>query len=79
MIVELLDYRPQRPKEPSLEKPERSRVLLQPDPESIWADLCLLNQKFGAKMADFDAFEIEARILVSFAYPGVVPGSLSFA
>jgi hypothetical protein len=64
MIVELLDYRPQRNKEPALEEPDRSRVVLHPNSETIWADICLLNQKSESKWTDKDALQIEARILV---------------
>jgi transcription factor SPT20 len=65
MIVELLDYRPQRNKEPTLEKPERTRAVLHPNAETLWADICSLNQKHGGKWSDKDALEIEARLLVS--------------
>ena len=65
MIVELLDYRPQKFKEPALEKPERTRVVLHPNSETLWADICLLNQKAGYQWTDQDALEIEARLLVS--------------
>jgi transcription factor SPT20 len=64
MIVELLDYRPQKLKEPALEKPERTRVVLHPNSETLWADICLLNQKAGNQWTDQDALEIEARLLV---------------
>jgi hypothetical protein len=64
MIVELLDYRPQKLKEPVLEKPERTRVVLHPNSETLWADICLLNQKAGSQWTDQDALEIEARLLV---------------
>jgi transcription factor SPT20 len=65
MIVELLDYRPQKSKEPTLEKPERTLVVLHPNSETLWADICLLNQKAGNQWTDQDALEIEARLLVS--------------
>jgi len=66
--VELLDYRPSKSKEPALEKPERTRVVLHPSSESLWADICLLNQKAGNQWTDQDALEIEARILVRSVY-----------
>jgi transcription factor SPT20 len=65
MIVELLDYRPQRNKEPIPVKPDRTRVVLHPNAETIWADICLLNHKTGNKWTDNDALEIEARLLVT--------------
>lgn len=65
MIVELLDYRPQKNKDPSPDKPDRTRVVLHPDSEILWADICLLNQKHENKWTDADALEVEARILVS--------------
>jgi transcription factor SPT20 len=51
MIVELLDYRPQRNKEPNA--------------ETLWADICSLNQKYGGNWSDEEALELEARLLVS--------------
>ena len=65
MVVELLDYRPQRSKEPSPGKPERSRAVLHPNSETLWADICALNQRSGGKWADIDALDVEAHILVS--------------
>lgn len=65
MVVELLDYRPKRAKDPPLEKPERSRVTLHPSDETLWADLCLINQRNGSKLTDDNVLELEARILVS--------------
>jgi transcription factor SPT20 len=65
MIVELLDYRPQRNKEPTLEKPERTRAVLHPNAETLWADICSLNQKYGGNWSDEEALELEARLLVS--------------
>ncbi|TDL23759.1 hypothetical protein BD410DRAFT_149052 [Rickenella mellea] len=69
LIVELLDYRPVRAKEPILEKPDIQRVLLHPNPETIWADVCALNQRCGSKWMDMDALEVEARILMATAPP----------
>jgi transcription factor SPT20 len=66
MIVELLDYRPQHKskKTPTPEQPERTRVVLRPTSETLWADICLLNHKFGDKWTDRDALEIESELLV---------------
>jgi transcription factor SPT20 len=64
MIVELLDYRPPKAKDSTLVNPERSRVVLTPNSETLWADMCLLNQKVGGVWTDRDALEVEARILV---------------
>ncbi|EGN95119.1 hypothetical protein SERLA73DRAFT_77130 [Serpula lacrymans var. lacrymans S7.3] len=69
MIVELLDYRPVKAKDPPLEKPEKSRVTLHPDAESLWADICLLNSKLGNPWTDSDALEVEAKILLCTAPP----------
>lgn len=66
MVVELLDYRPPKGKDPVLEKPEKTRVVLTPNQETFWTDLCLLNQKAGSAWTDRDALEVEARILVCF-------------
>ena len=78
MLVELLDYRPKRAKDPPLEKPERSRVTLHPNDETLWADLCLMNQRTGSKLADPQVLEVEAQILVCSVYlmlcrPNLVP------
>ena len=64
MIVELLDYRPLKGKEPELATPKRSRVVLSPTPETMWADICSLNQKAGSVWTDEDALHVEAKILV---------------
>lgn len=73
MIVELLDYRPQKLKDPTPEKPERTRVVLHPNSETLWADICLLNQKTGNQWTDQDALEIEARLLVCFSCSDLLP------
>lgn len=65
MVVELLDYRPPKGKDPVLETPDRTRVVLTPSPETVWADLCLLNQRSGLTWTDNDALEVESRILAS--------------
>ncbi|KAH8104068.1 Spt20 family-domain-containing protein [Cristinia sonorae] len=69
MIVELLDYRPPKGKDPILENPEKRRVVLSPNAETMWTDLCLLNQKAGNVWTDQDALEVEAQILMSTAPP----------
>lgn len=69
MIVELLDYRPKRVKDSPPEKPERSRITLHPSDETLWTDLCLINQRHGSKFTDFDVLELEARILLHTAPP----------
>lgn len=65
MVVELLDYRPQRSKEPALKVPEKTRVVLHPNSETLWADICLMNRRNGSKWTDKDALEVEAKILVN--------------
>ncbi len=65
MIVELLDYRPPKGKDPLLEEPVTSHVVLSPHGESLWQDICLLNQKFGSPWTDEDTLEVESKILVS--------------
>ncbi len=52
-----------------------TRVVLRPNGESFWADLCLLNQKTGKKWTDQEALEVEARILVRSPLNVVVFGS----
>ncbi|OBZ73602.1 SAGA complex subunit spt20 [Grifola frondosa] len=73
MIVELLDYRLEKSKDsvsPSENpEPEKSRVVLTPNSETLWADICLLNQKSGNTWTDADALEVEARLLLATAPP----------
>lgn len=64
MIVELLDYRPRKVTDPQLDHPETTRVVLMPNSETLWADICLMNQKSGNTWTDEDALNVEARILV---------------
>jgi transcription factor SPT20 len=64
LIVELFDYRPQRNKDTSPDRPDRTRVVLNPNSETLWADICSLNQKHGAKWTDLDVLEIESKFLV---------------
>lgn len=62
--MQLLDYRPPKGKDPLLEDPVRSSVVLSPNGETIWQDICLLNQKTGATWTDAETLEVEAQILV---------------
>ena len=68
MIVEIEECSQLNSTENSKESkpPEKTvtRVLLRPNSETLFADLCLLNQKTGNKWTDKDALEIEAKILV---------------
>lgn len=66
LIVEILDFRPARAKEPILERPDKQRVVLRPNPETIWADICILNAKSGAKWSDMDALKVESKLLVRY-------------
>jgi hypothetical protein len=65
MVVELLDYRAQKFNQPLPEKPERTRVTLHPNPETLYADICTMNQKSGGMWSDKDALEVESKLLVS--------------
>ncbi|KAF8330505.1 Spt20 family-domain-containing protein [Amanita rubescens] len=69
MIVQILDYRPQNHKDPVLERAEQTRVVLHPSSESLWADICSLNQRYGTKWTDMDALEVEARVLLATSSP----------
>ncbi|KAL5492285.1 SPT20 [Sanghuangporus weigelae] len=69
LIVEILDFRPARVKEPVLEKPDKQRVVLRPNGETIWADICIMNAKFGSKWTDMDALEVESKLLLSTSNP----------
>ena len=68
LIAELVDYRPARAKDPLLETPDVQRVVLRPNSETVWADVCMLNLKTGGKMSDKDALQLEAKILVCLSY-----------
>ena len=63
MIVEINDWRDAK-SAANLETPEKRRVVLTPTTESVWADICSLNQKRGLNWTDADALEFEARVLV---------------
>lgn len=41
--------------------------MLHPNSETLWADICAMNHRFGGKWTDRDALEIEARLLVCIA------------
>lgn len=64
MIVELQDYRSAKNRREVLTTPETSRVVLRPNAETLWADICLLSQKAGNSWTDHDALGMEARLLV---------------
>ncbi|KAI0675659.1 Spt20 family-domain-containing protein [Trametes maxima] len=69
LIVELLDFRPTKTTEPELEQPERTRVVLTPNDESRWSDICLMKQKAVVPWTDGDALELEARLLMTTVPP----------
>ncbi|KAK7031667.1 Spt20 family-domain-containing protein [Favolaschia claudopus] len=70
MIVELLDYRPQqRNNQAALDKPAKTRVVLHPNGETLFADICSLNRKAGGKWTDRDALEVESRLLLATSPP----------
>lgn len=77
MIVELLDYRPELIREPPLRVPIKSRVVLHPNAETLWADICSLSQRLGGSMTDNDALELESKILVREFY-SLLPNSVSY-
>ena len=60
LIVEIRDHRPED--QPDVFTPHR--VLLQPNGETLYADICRMNQKLGSVWSDQQALEVEARILV---------------
>ncbi|KAE9390441.1 hypothetical protein BT96DRAFT_925879 [Gymnopus androsaceus JB14] len=69
LIVDLFDYRPQKPTDPALENPEKTREVLHPNSETLWADLCLVNVNSGGNLTDTQALEMEARILLATSAP----------
>lgn len=64
MIVELLDFRPARAREPLLDRPDKQRVVLRPNAETIWSDICAMNAKTGSTWSDMDALRLEEKLLV---------------
>lgn len=64
--MELLDFRPAKATDSVLEVPDKSRVVLTPNGETLWADLCSMNQRLGGTLTDTDMMEIESRILVRY-------------
>ncbi|KAJ3995045.1 Spt20 family-domain-containing protein [Lentinula boryana] len=69
LIVDLVDYRPQKPTDPPLETPEKTREVLHPTSETLWADLCVINTNSGGTLTDLQALEIESRILLATSAP----------
>ncbi|KAH6916382.1 Spt20 family-domain-containing protein [Coprinopsis sp. MPI-PUGE-AT-0042] len=69
MVVELLDYRAKRSRDPQPEKPDRTRVILHPNPETLYADVCALNARSKSNWTDRDALEIESKLLLATAPP----------
>ncbi|KAI0306000.1 Spt20 family-domain-containing protein [Multifurca ochricompacta] len=73
MIVEIEEFKQINSKDNSKDNklPEKTvtRVLLRPNSETLFADLCLLNQKGGGKWTDEDALEVEAKILLATSPP----------
>ena len=63
--MELLDYRPTKSSDPELEQPEKTRLVLTPNDESRWTDICLMGQKSATPWSDADALQLEAQLLVS--------------
>ncbi|KAH9933385.1 uncharacterized protein B0H18DRAFT_983411 [Fomitopsis serialis] len=53
----------------TLEEPQKTRVVLSPNPETLWTDICLMNKQAGNAWSDLDALEVEARILIATAPP----------
>ena len=58
--MEIRDHRPDD--QPDTFIPHR--VLLQPNGETLYADICRMSQKSGGVWTDQQALEVEARILV---------------
>jgi transcription factor SPT20 len=60
-LIDLLDHRGVSG-EDSVTK---ERVVLQPNGETLWADICLEHERNNTINSDEEAMEIEARMLVS--------------
>ncbi|KIJ55209.1 hypothetical protein M422DRAFT_239837 [Sphaerobolus stellatus SS14] len=81
MIVEKTDHRKQKQPQPQPQTqpqpqqaqnqnqdqsaPETVRLVLHPNAETLYADLCLLNAKLGNKLTDMEAIELESKILTA--------------
>ncbi|TFK51993.1 hypothetical protein OE88DRAFT_1629468 [Heliocybe sulcata] len=85
LIVELFDHRPPLSKstkdiKPDPDRiPDRTRVVLHPTTESLWADICLLNHKYGNKWTDEDTLQVEASLLLATTAPLCLDPSPSLA
>ncbi|KAJ3523301.1 hypothetical protein NMY22_g11502 [Coprinellus aureogranulatus] len=55
--------------QPQPEKPERTRVILHPNPETLYADICSMNMKNGGTWTDRDALEVESKLLLATSPP----------
>ncbi|KAJ3721982.1 hypothetical protein C8R42DRAFT_69088 [Lentinula raphanica] len=64
LIVNLLDYRPPKPNDPPLDTPKRSREVLHPTPETLWAELCVISASTAVQLAGAQGLKIEAKILL---------------
>ncbi|KAN0137073.1 Spt20 family domain containing protein [Lactarius tabidus] len=69
MIAQIEEYEPSKSTETEELKKTVSKVLLRPNSETLFADLCLLNQKAGNNWTDKDALEVEAKILLATSPP----------
>jgi hypothetical protein len=49
--------------------PKVYRVALHPTEESVWTDICMLNEQLGIEWSDDRALELESRILLATAPP----------
>lgn len=66
MLVELHDWRTQITGVDGKLKPETSRSILLQDSESMYAEICLVNQKYcEGKMTDTDALQFESALLLA--------------
>ena len=62
--MELLDYRPLKPKDEVLTTPSAQRVVLRPTPETIYADIRRMSERSGRVWSDAEALAVEARIIL---------------
>ena len=63
-FLEMEDFKPPNTKDDKAPEKPVARALLRPNSETLFADLCLLNQKACNKWSDKDALEVEAKVLV---------------
>ncbi|ORX99528.1 hypothetical protein K493DRAFT_109828 [Basidiobolus meristosporus CBS 931.73] len=69
IIAEIHDYRESYTTNVNGTNSNTNRVLLTPNAETLWSDLCLLNESYGAFWSEDFALEVESKILLATEEP----------